>query len=139
MQDRRLEAIAGPPVMRGSAPARTTLALGSMIIAVGLWVFDPAAVHQRLFSAAGSSVGVMNDGETWYRAGVSQFGRTGSVFYAYGTTTAVAAVGLGTSQSGIPGYDWTGPFRAVAYDRALTDAQAMAVVRHLAAQLIPLT
>lgn len=142
--DRRLEAIAGTPDLTASAPTVIAAKAGMTIVFAGQWA--PAyngrgSNSQMLFHTSGNEFFVYAAESTaeWGAYNLPDGGRLieSGKFIAWArlTTTDISALlGIGR-HAWVLHYPWRGAFQASAYDRALTDAEALAVARHLSLSL----
>ena len=139
--DRRLEAIAGAPVMQVAAPTRVPLPpVGTTVIFVGRYQYsaDITSGRQMTISANpqyGYITGVPPEWITVLPA--SQRGIEGSLVWAWVIVQSNTAANLGLgSHATLGSYSpWVGAMRAVTYNTALPAALIMRVVRWLAQQL----
>ena len=138
--DQRLASIAGPPVMQVAAPTRWDRTPGGGLTLIGVGRYVPTTRNQVLMYCLGSGHmqqvfrypnGVVNTGN------LCASGSFGSIDWAWhsGSGDPGIYMGLGRSQSNDTPLPWNSAFRGVYYDRQLTEAQIMLVVRWLAQQL----
>ena len=137
--DRRLEAIAGAPVMQVAAPTRWNRTAGDLTL-IGVGRYAPTTQNQVLLYCLGSGHaqqvfrypnGVVNTGS------LCASGSFGSIDWAWhsGSGDPGIYLGLGRSSDDNNKFPWNSAFRGVYYDRQLAEAQIMRVVRWLAQQL----
>jgi len=133
--DTRLEAIAGKPYLAVTAPLLTDAAAAGTAVFAGL---KPSPDNHRVAiqnrSGAGSpSVNLywISGGETLSRLGATVLASE-PVTAGYASITE-SRLGLGRGNSAVQ--YWDTPFMGVAYDRVLSDAEAVRVARWLARRL----
>lgn len=143
--DRRLEAIAGPPLVLVNAPhVEEGVPQGSTVIFAGLWAPAPSndALGQQTATGLGGAFAyVSRDTPTWgaYNRPIeNRLVRIdeGNLFIvtALKTSDASQDTALGRHPA-LSGFSWAGPMAGAIYDRTLTEAEALAVARSLSLSL----
>lgn len=138
--DDRLEAIAGKPRLLVTAPAGWNNHPGGTMLAVGRYVYSEQTPRQMLVYQSNEAQGyayVWNNPATWL-AGAStanQRGAIGNVWWAYMHTVPGGSASIGTHQIYPSLYTWQSDVIGAAYDRTLTQPEALRVIGWLSRRL----
>lgn len=148
--DRRLEAIAGSPVVVTSEPIRwnatslPVMTTGTVLFA-GVYEYNPnePSSGQAAIIVRDDAKGIpdtyiylrKDPPERLSNFPGDQRGNSGQIWWGWlhiPTNVGTRNIGLGSHQIVTTGaYNWIGSMRGAAYDRLLTPEQAMAVIRSL--------